>query len=117
MPNFYGAEFISAEQMNNPTNKRKSTRYTWFSFFPIAIALQFLKVVNIFYVITGCLQLVRTIQTNSPLAVFIPLSIIIALGVAKELVGEIKRYKDDKKVNATPVTRLISAADAKEGEQ
>ena len=54
--------------------------------------------------------MVRTIRTNSPLAVFIPLTAIIALGVAKELVGECKRYKDDKKVNATPVTRLRSEA-------
>jgi phospholipid-transporting ATPase len=55
---------------------------------------------------TGCLQLFKAIQTNSPLAVFIPVSCIIALGVAKEMVGECKRYKNDKKVNATPVTVL-----------
>lgn len=29
------------------------------------------------------------------------------LGVTKEFVGELKRYKEDKKVNATPVTRLM----------
>jgi len=28
------------------------------------------------------------------------------LGVVKEFVGELKRWKDDKKVNATPVARL-----------
>ena len=110
-PKFYGNEFIDKEQMENPTNKRKSTRYTWYSFFPIAIGLQFLKVVNIFYLITGTLQTIKSIQTNSPFAIFIPLSVIIGLGVTKELIGELKRYKDDKKVNATPVTRLKSASD------
>ena len=76
-----------------------------------------MKVVNIFYLITGCLQLVPTIQTNSPLAVFIPLTIIICLGVCKELVGELKRYHDDKKVNNTPVVRMTSAAARKAGSQ
>lgn len=28
------------------------------------------------------------------------------LGVIKEFIGELKRYKEDKKVNATPVRRL-----------
>ena len=74
-----------------------------------------MKVVNIFYLITGCLQLVPTIQTNSPLAVFIPLTIIICLGVCKELVGELKRYHDDKKVNNTPVVRMATAAARKSG--
>jgi len=63
-------------------------------------------VVNIFYLFTGCLQLFKQIQTNSPLAVFIPVSCIIALGVAKEMVGECKRSKNDQIVNATPVTVL-----------
>jgi phospholipid-transporting ATPase len=105
-PHYFGAEHISDAQMRAPTNKRKSTQYTWLTFFPIAIVLQLTKVVNIFYLFTGCLQLFKAIQTNSPLAVFIPVSCIIALGVAKEMVGECKRYKNDKKVNATPVTVL-----------
>ena len=40
---------------HDPTNKRKSTRYTWWNFFPITLFLQFSKVVNIFYVVTGIL--------------------------------------------------------------
>ena len=76
-----------------------------------------MKVVNIFYLITGSLQLIKTIQTNSPLAVFIPLSIIIALGVCKEALGELKRYNDDKKVNGSPVVRMETAARRKESGQ
>lgn len=76
------------------------------SFFPIAFALQFKKIVNIFYIITGILNLFRTIQVNSPLASIVPTALIMLLGVVKEFVGELKRYKEDKVVNATPVKRM-----------
>ena len=37
VPNFYGPP--SAQQLANPTNKRKSTRYTWWNFLPWTIGL------------------------------------------------------------------------------
>lgn len=90
-----------------PTNKRKSTRYNWFSFFPIAFGLQFKKLVNIFYIITGILNVFPTIRVNSPIAVLVPTALIMLLGVLKEFLGEWKRYKEDKEINATPVNRLV----------
>ena len=60
---------------------------------------------------TGCLNLFKATQVNSPLAIFIPLTCIILLGVYKELVSEIKRYREDVKTNNTPVTRLLPQKD------
>ena len=54
-PTFF-RDSVSKLQMERPSNKRKSTRYTWPTFFPIAFALQFKKLVNIFYIITGILN-------------------------------------------------------------
>ena len=105
VPNFY-ADGIPDEQKVRPTNKRKSTRYTWLTFFPIAFALQFKKLVNIFYIVTGVLNFMPAITVNSPFAVLVPTATIMLLGVIKEFVGELKRYKEDKVVNATPVKRL-----------
>ena len=48
-------------------------------------------------------------QVNSPLAIFIPVSCIILLGVAKEFYSEYRRYKDDLEVNSTKVKRLVPA--------
>ena len=104
-PNFY-RDHVTKEQHARPTNKRKSTRYTWITFFPIAFALQFKKLVNIFYLITGVLNFFPAIRINHPAAVLGPTIIIMLLGVLKEFVGELKRYKEDKKVNATPVKRM-----------
>ena len=32
-------DLVSKDQAERPTNKRKSTRYTWLTFFPIAFGL------------------------------------------------------------------------------
>ena len=57
IPTFY-REAIPKDpaQPVRPTNKRKSTQYTWLTFFPIAFGLQFKKLINIFYIITGVLN-------------------------------------------------------------
>jgi magnesium-transporting ATPase (P-type) len=88
-----------------PTNKRKSTNYTWPTFFPIAFGLQFLKVVNIFYLCTAILQSIPAVSTNKPIVIIVPLSCVIGLGIIQELIGECKRYKSDKATNALPATR------------
>jgi len=105
VPAFF-KDSMSPEQLQRPTNKRKSTRYTWLTFFPIAFGLQFKKLVNIFYLVTGTLNFFPQIQVNSPIAVIVPTILIMLLGVVKEFIGELKRYKEDKVVNATPVLRM-----------
>ena len=105
-PHFF-REHVTKEQLDRPTNKRKSTRYTWPTFFPIAFGLQFKKIVNIFYIITGILNMFQSIQVNSPIVVLAPTFIIMLIGVAKEFISELQRYKEDKVVNATPVQRMV----------
>ena len=104
--NFHGHELVPKEQNYHPTNKRKSTRYTWWNFLPITLMLQFTKVVNIFYIITGILQCFKKIQTNKPWVIFVPTGFVIGLGIFKELLGEIKRYRDDKQYNMTVIKRV-----------
>ena len=107
IPNFF-RDAISKEDAHpeRPTNKRKSTQYTWLTFFPIAFGLQFKKLINIFYIITGILNFFPSIQVNKPVVVLVPVCLIMLLGVAGLFVGELKRYREDKVVNATPVKRL-----------
>lgn len=106
VPHYFERHFPEEQHKANPSNRRKSTRYTWWNFLPVAFGLQFTKVVNIFYCVTAILQCIPQIQTNSPLAVLVPLMFVISLGILKELIAELKRYKEDKEVNATPVIRM-----------
>ena len=45
-------------------------------------------------------------QVNDPLAVFIPLTCIIILGILKEFYSELKRYNDDVRTNSIKVKKL-----------
>ena len=38
-----------------PTNQRKSTRYTIFTFLPYTLLYQMFRLVNLFYLLNGCL--------------------------------------------------------------
>jgi hypothetical protein len=108
VPYVFPAKNIPEAQATRPSNFRKSTTYTWWNFLPISIGMQFLKLTNCFYLFTGILQTFRTISTNSPFAIFIPLSFVVSLGVLLELLAECKRYREDKKTNAIPAVRLRS---------
>ena len=67
---------------------------------PIALFLQFTKVVNCFYLANMILQSFPSISTNEPELVAIILSILILIGMIKELMADFKRYRTDKASNA-----------------
>jgi hypothetical protein len=56
-------------------------------------------VINIFYFVNGFLQMIPAIQTNGPLATFIPLSFVIIVGIIKEAIVDFRRYKADNETN------------------
>ena len=62
---------------------------------PIAVFLQFTKVVNIFYVVNTILQSIPSISTNNPLFASSVLVLLILIGVIKEALADWKRYKTD----------------------
>ena len=90
-----------------PSNRISTTRYTWYSFLPIALLIQFAKVSNTFYAIGAVLQSIPSISTNDPLATIIPLAYVVAVGMLKEFLADYKRYKSDKKTNQTLCSILV----------
>ena len=85
-----------------------TTRYSWYSFLPISLLIQFAKVSNTFYLIGAILQSIPAISTNDPLATIIPLAYVVAVGVLKEFLADFKRYRSDKKTNQHLV-RLVQS--------
>ena len=85
-----------------PNNKIKSTRYSALTFVPIALFLQFKKVVVCFYIFNTIMQSIPAISTNSPLASLIPVLFVIIVGMGKEAYLEYKRWKEDKRINGQP---------------
>ena len=82
------------------------------TFVPIALFLQFKKVVVCFYTFNTVMQSIPAVSTNSPLASLIPTVFIILLGMLKELYLEYKRWKDDKRINEMPCTSAVSVSEA-----
>ena len=108
IPRVLGKDKVPIEQLNsNPTNRVKTTRYNWFTFLPITMFLQFTRVVNIYYLFNGLLQMIPAVSTNKPIATFIPLSFVIMVGIIKEMIVEIKRGLDDKALNKTVYKKLL----------
>lgn len=62
--------------------------------------------VIVFYLITGILQFFKKWQTNKPFVILVPTFFIIGLGIVKEALAEIKRYKEDKRFNAELYDRV-----------
>ena len=77
----------------------------------MTIFLQFTRVVNVFYVFNAVLQFIPSISTNSPMATIIPLTVIIIFGIVKEAVVELKKWHDDKHINATVFRKLIQGSE------
>ena len=101
---------INFQQQNQgryPNNRISTTRYTWYSFLPIALLIQFAKVSNTFYAIGAILQSIPAISTNDPLATIIPLAYVIAVGMLKEFLADYKRHKSDKKTNHMPCSIIV----------
>jgi len=56
-------------------------------------------VTNVFYLINVILQYQPSISTNSPLASLVPLVFVIFIGMLKELIADVKRWREDMKTN------------------
>lgn len=103
------AASLGQQDRENPTNRRKSTRYNAFTFLPITLFLQFTRVVNIFYVSNAILQSIPSVSTHNPLATILPLTFIILFGITKEAIMELKKWYDDNHINATLVTKMTAS--------
>ena len=63
---------------------------------------------NIFYLINAILQSFPSISTNTPLASILPLVFVVVLGMIRELVDDLKRWKSDRRTNKRKFTKVIS---------
>lgn len=107
VPTIFGAEYVPQQQLrSNPSNRRKSTRYNALTFLPMTFMLQFTRVTNVFYIFNAILQSIPQVSTNNPFATIIPLSVIVTFGIIKEAVVELKKWSDDKHINATLFRKL-----------
>jgi hypothetical protein len=74
-------------------------------------------VTNDFYLVNAIFQSIPSIGTNSPLATIIPLAFVVGLGMVRELVVDLKRWREDKKTNRRKYTRVANGQGMKNLEE
>jgi magnesium-transporting ATPase (P-type) len=89
------------------SNYIKTTKYTFYSFLPIALFYQCKNVIHMFFIFNGLLQTIESIQTNSPLASIVPVVWVMSMGMIFELISDLRRYKNDKKVNGQLTNKMM----------
>ncbi len=109
---------IQLQSNNNPYtpgNKVETTKYTWYTFLPKAIILQFIRPANLVYLISAVLQSLKVISSLNPITAIAPFIFVIGISLIREgyedyvnfdYIGQ-KRYKKDKEINERITHRLV----------
>jgi magnesium-transporting ATPase (P-type) len=89
----------------NTINKRfcnnaiSNTKYRWWNWPFLALYEQFSLHMNQYFLLLAILQLWRDVTPISPIATWTPLLIVVGLGILKELIDDIGRWRTDIAAN------------------
>lgn len=67
---------------------------------------------NVLFIIVVILQSFPSISTNSPTASLIPLIFVIVAGMVRELLADLKRWKQDKWTNNRVYSKILNRGNA-----
>ena len=83
-----------------PNNKITTSKYTYFTFFPLNLIEQFTKLANVYFLIIAVMQSLKAISITDgkPIIIF-PLFIVVTISMVKDFFEDYKRKKSDKQEN------------------
>ncbi|EGR28039.1 phospholipid-translocating p-type flippase family protein, putative [Ichthyophthirius multifiliis] len=85
---------------NIKNNSISTSKYTYFNFLPKNIYFQFTKIANLYFLISGFLQMVPQISTSDGVpTIFLPLFVIIIVTAFKDFYEDYKRHASDNEEN------------------
>ncbi|KAJ5485290.1 phospholipid-transporting ATPase DNF3 [Penicillium diatomitis] len=77
----------------------RSSRYSFWSFFPRQLFAQFTKLANFYFLIVAILQMIPGLSTTGTFTTFVPLLIFVGISMGKEGFDDWRRYRLDKEEN------------------
>ncbi|EAU39354.1 conserved hypothetical protein [Aspergillus terreus NIH2624] len=77
----------------------RSSRYSFWSFFPRQLFAQFTKLANFYFLIVAILQMIPGLSTTGTYTTLIPLLIFVGISMGKEGFDDWRRYRLDKEEN------------------
>lgn len=84
-----------------PSNEVTTTKYTLLSFIPLALILQFNRLVNIYFLITAIIQSIPVISPLPWYSAVLPLALVLTVSLLREAAEEYYKYKCDKESNSS----------------
>ena len=90
------------DQYNFKDNEINTKKYNIITFLPKALLLQFIRVANIYFLITAILQCIPIISPLGPETAMIPLAIVLTVSIIREGIEDLSRAKFDKEQNNEP---------------
>eukprot|EP01094_Clydonella_sp_ATCC50884_P022154 TRINITY_DN5047_c0_g1_i1.p1 TRINITY_DN5047_c0_g1~~TRINITY_DN5047_c0_g1_i1.p1 ORF type:complete len:1089 (+),score=461.23 TRINITY_DN5047_c0_g1_i1:91-3357(+) len=96
------------EQDSYPLNVIRNQKYSAFSFFPVALLMQFKSFINLFYLLVSISQLFDILKVGFLFTYIAPLIFVVAITMAKEGYDDYSRYRRDKEVNSQRYERLTA---------
>nr|XP_046249228.1 probable phospholipid-transporting ATPase IM isoform X1 [Scatophagus argus] len=88
-------------------NRIKTSKYNVFTFLPINLFEQFLRVANAYFLVLLILQLIPAISSLSWFTTIVPLVLVLLITAVKDATDDYFRHKNDQKVNSRQSQVLI----------
>lgn len=92
--------FINNEQRNKDqkflSNYIRTTKYTMFSFVPMALLYQFMRLSNCYFLLVTILQSIPAISPLNPMTAIFPLLFVLFLSMSREGYEDYNKYESDK---------------------
>ncbi|KAJ5155192.1 hypothetical protein N7492_007995 [Penicillium capsulatum] len=89
----------------------RSSRYSFWSFFPRQLFAQFTKLANFYFLVVAILQMIPGLSTTGTYTTIVPLLIFVGISMGKEGFDDLRRYRLDKEENNRYATVLRSSPD------
>jgi phospholipid-translocating P-type ATPase (flippase) len=93
-----------------PSNYVRTTKYSIWSFLPLAILFQFRRFANLYFLMIAVLQSIPVISPLNPITAILPLAFVISLSVVREAIEDYARFRSDQAANNAPALVLREGA-------
>ena len=88
-------------------NKIDTTKYNIITFLPKALIIQFIRLANIYFLISAILQSIPLISPLAPASAVVPIIIVLSVSIIREGIEDCGRAKLDKEQNSEPTSVYI----------
>ena len=88
-------------------NRIDTTKYNIITFLPKALIIQFVRLANIYFLVSAILQCIPIISPLAPASAVVPIVIVLSVSIIREGIEDYARAKLDKEQNNEPTSSYI----------